>query len=110
MPLYRVHKNLAMGSKVIERGSLAPIHLPPEKIDKLIDVGAISRVSAPPLAILNGWASRAERLEKIGIVNVEQFLDADVTVIMKHLRVKEATVLLWREDVVSSLLAKPATG
>lgn len=110
MPMYRIHKNLAVGEKVIPRGSLTPLGLSSDKIDKLIEVGAISRVQSPPLAVLPGWSTRANRLEPLGILDVEQFLDADPAVIAKHLKVKPATVQQWREDMVEWITAKPASG
>lgn len=96
MPLYRALFNL---SGVAQRGELTQLtHLKLEQIAKLEQSGAVSRVSAPPLAALPDWEKRAVKLQNIGIVDVEQLVEADPAQIAKALRVKAETAVQLQRD------------
>lgn len=106
MALYRALSKLSNGA---DYGQLTRLeHLTPEQIAKLEQVGAVARISAPPLAELPDWASRAGKLAKVGIVDAEQLLDADITVISHALHVKAETAARYQNEVQAWLVIQPS--
>ena len=102
MALYRALRRM---TGVAQRGELTTLgHLNEEQIAKLIRVGAVAPISAPPLSELPGWASRAGKLAKIDILDVEQLAEADLKVIGKALRVKEETAARYQAEVKQYLV------
>lgn len=110
MAIYRIRNNLAIGERVIERGTLERLDLSADKIARLEEVGAISRIAAPPLAVLPGWEARSNRLEKLGIITVEDLLDAEAGDVAKKLRLKAETVKGWQTDVIEWMRITPPQG
>lgn len=114
MALYRIMSNLAFGSKtvprggirrIVERGPRTPkvdgiIALDAGTIVQLEGRGAISRVNAPPLGEIPGWAERAEKLLPVGIVDIEQFVEHDDAKLAKLLNVKEPVIGGLKQDLV----------
>jgi len=41
--------------------------------------GVISRVQAPPLEVIPGWKERAEELSTLGVEDVDDLLEADLS-------------------------------
>lgn len=76
MPLYRILKNLSTKRGVMERGCIENLDWGQDKLDALEQVGAISRVSTPPLEELPNWENRAKKLLP-SVVTVEEFLLAE---------------------------------
>lgn len=77
--IYRVLKPLSTGHKV---GDLSDGNeFKDEIIDILLNVNAISPIQSPPLSEIPGWRTRAEKLEKIGVITVQDFLEADPNMI-----------------------------
>lgn len=104
MATYRALSNL---SGVAKRGELTQLtHLTPEQIAKLERVGAIARIGAPPLTELPSWAIRAGKLAKAGILDGEAFLEADVALIAKTLRVKPETAAQYQQDIAGFLVIR----
>lgn len=110
MAVYRIENNLAIGKRVIPEGSIMPLDLPPENINKLIEVGAISRIAAPPLSVLPGWEARSKRMAKHSIITVEDMLEADPDKLAAESRVQADTIRQWQENVLQWMLAPPSTG
>lgn len=107
MAIYRIRNNLSIEGTIIPRGTLARLTLAPDKLARLEEVNAISRIAAPPLAILPGWETRSNRLEKLNIISIEDLLEGDVAAIAKHMRVKPETVERWQEDVIEWMQVTP---
>lgn len=107
--MYRVNRRLSRGEKKpIEPGSIIEIQwLPDDKIQKLINCGAVTRIAPPPLDVLPGWERRAVKLEKMGITNVVQLLTASVDEVAAHMKVKPATVLKWMDEARNWLIVRP---
>jgi hypothetical protein len=107
--LYRVLRDLQKGSKIIYTGSISNLDgIPPASIEKLIDNGAISEVSPPPLRELPGWTTRAAKIETLGIITATQFLEAtDYEPIKKLFRVKDETIEIWKKQIVDVWLSPP---
>lgn len=110
MTMYRIINNLTYKGDVIPGGSIQALVLDDEKIDKLIEVGAIAPVEPPPLAILPGWDARSKRLAPWHIITVSDLLEADVAELARDVRLKPATIREWQKSVVEYLTAKPAGG
>lgn len=105
MTLYRALRRL---SNVAERGDITALaHLTAAQIDKLFQVGAIAPVSAPPLAELPGWSTRAGKLRKVDIQDADQLVEADVGVVAQALRVKVETAMRYQEEVRAFLVIPP---
>jgi hypothetical protein len=65
-------------------------------------------VAPPPLRILPGWKTRAERLEPEGIVDVVQFLEAENATLQDILvRRREETIIGWKNQLEKQLTAGP---
>lgn len=72
MKLYRVLKPLSTGHGPGELVDGARF----KQLDTLVEVNALAPVSYPPLSVLPGWETRAEKLAEAGIVTIQDFLDA----------------------------------
>ena len=108
MTLYRICRPLGRDSRVLPRGSISDLSwLTPPQREKLIEVGAVAYVGAPPLAELPGWKLRAPRLAKIGIISIIDFLEAEEGRIQEILKVRPETVRQWKTDV-RGLLEAPS--
>ena len=108
MSLYRVMRN---GSKCLKRGDIITgDRFTEAEIDVLVKVGAISEVSPPPISEIQGWKKRSEKLEKIGVMTVGQFLEADIAELAKAVRVTQATVLRWQQEFKEELQPPPLDG
>lgn len=107
MPVYRALRNL---SGVCQRGELTRLaHLNAEQIAKLMNVGAVAPIAAPPLAELPEWAIRAGKLAKLGITDVEQLLEVDAAQVAKTLRVKVETARQYQRDAEQWLVIREET-
>ena len=109
MPAFRVLKPLSKGfNKVIPAGSIVNIGwLNDEQLAKLVEVGAIARIQAPPLSRFPGWKTRSKRLNKAGISSVEAFLEADDEWLAGKLGLKPPTVARWKSELVDRYLTAP---
>ena len=103
MAYYRILKRVDKGGPV---GSLCQFDwLQPEQRQRLIDLHVISRLSAPPLSELPGFARRSKGLAKLGITTGDQFLELeDVGPVAEAFRVKPRTVERWRDEVMGWLI------
>jgi len=111
MPLYRVLRSLAKGRERIPRNSISLLRrLDPEAIQVLLAKGSIARVAPPPLTELPGWERRARRLRVRGIVDAEQFLEADDAQLAEALRQDQLAVTRLREEVIRWLQPDGASG
>lgn len=110
MAFYRVHTPLNRGKgRTIHPGSLTRLEwLTEENQQRLVNCGAVTVASPPPLRILPGWKTRAEKLRTHGIVTAVHFLEADNALIREILAVKrEATIEKWKTELEKQLRAGP---
>lgn len=109
--MYRLHQAIAVKKRTIPRGSLVTDGtFAPAAAAALMARGVISQVEAPPLAIIPGWKVRADRLARVGIITVADFLDADIEVARRALRVGDAALSDMREGVMRWLIADNGVG
>ena len=100
MTLYRILVDL----DICKRGGLDTLSgVKPQAIDKLLASGCIAVLSAPPLAILDGWEKRAARLAKHGIQDAAQLLEADTPDLARKLHVRADVIEAWKIEVKSWL-------
>lgn len=105
---YRVLQNLDTGHKVgdIVDGDAFV------RLDRLVEVKALSRALLPPLTELPGWAERSEKLTAVGVKTVTDLLNMDPqkgTELFNHKRT--STFIGWVKEAKSWFLApKPKAG
>ena len=109
MAMWRTLKPLSKGhDKIIPEGSVVALEwLDQDGLERLQQVGAISRLSAPPLNKLPGWTRRHVRLQRIGINGVEAFLEADNDWLSDKLNIKPQTVARWKGELTDRYLKAP---
>lgn len=100
MQTYLVLRDLSKGTEVLTAQSRTRLEwLSEEERAKLVRVGAVRELASPPLTVLAGWQTRAEKLLPLGIETLEHFWEAEVKLIASTMRVKPATVRRWRSEV-----------
>lgn len=100
MQTYLVLRDLDKGGVIIPAQSRTRLEwLSAENQNRLVRVGAVRPLASPPLTVMAGWNTRAEKLLPLGIETLEQFLEAEVREITRIMRVKPATVRRWRSEV-----------
>jgi hypothetical protein len=109
MAMWRVLKPLSKGhDRIIPAGSVVALEwLNTDRLGKLQQVGAISRLTAPPLHKFPGWQTRSKRLNQAGVNGVEPFLEADNEWLAEKLKLKPATVARWKEELIDRYLTAP---
>ena len=79
-----------------------------EDQQRLVNCGAVTVASPPPLRILGGWKTRAATLRSHGIVTAVHFLETDNEMLMDILAVKrEATIDKWKTELERQLTVGP---
>jgi len=105
--IYRVLRNLIVNEERILRGSLSDLAQVSEQGRlKLLKMGRITRIEAPPLDVFPGWQFRAKRFAKLDILNAEDLLEADES-ISEQLRIKPDTLERWKGEVRELMQAPP---
>ncbi len=111
MALYRVLKPLSRNEKRIEAGQITALAwLKPEQAAVLVERRAVSRLATPPLVELPGWERRGKRLDRLGIVTAEDFLEADDEDMALEMRARVNTVAKWKREIHSWLVIPPERG
>ena len=110
--MYRVLAALGVGKAgILHPGTFTSLAwLNPSQQSRLVELGKVSVVQPPPLAILPGWSRRAQRFEPLGITNVVQFLEANSGDLAIELKYKEATIEKWKRDARKWLVVTPQSG
>lgn len=115
--LYRIHRKLDVGGTIIparsivlvntDSGDDAPlvpgIYLKPKSITKLVQKGAISPLSAPPLAAMPGWSKRADRLVKHNIATFSDFFECSNSNLARIFKVKIETIINWKRELLQTV-------
>jgi hypothetical protein len=78
-----------------------------EGLGRLQQVGAISRLTAPPLHKFPGWRLRAERLRAANIHTAEAFLETNDTEVADLINADPRTVARWRDELLTKWLSLP---
>lgn len=101
--LYRVLVNLDRW----QAGDVSDLKaLSAASIEKLIAADCVAPLSSPPLAIFDGWEARAVKLERQGVTEAVQLLEADTADLARKLRVKAAVIENWKSELLG-WLTKP---
>jgi hypothetical protein len=106
--VYRVIRNIsAKAGKTYKRGFVGVIAgVTEEALDTLLERGAIAEVGPPPLSEIPSFKTKAARLQKAGIVTVEQLMIADKTALALAMNVQATTVAAWQKQAESWLHAE----
>lgn len=102
MPYYRLLTNLSMGNTILRHGAIQQLNLSQRKLNGLVERGAISQISTPPLEILPGWEERAARLKSQNIQTIEDLftvLDDTPETIARLFEMETSDVLQWRKEL-----------
>lgn len=100
MQTYLVLRDLDKGGVIIPAQSRTRLEwLSAEDQAKLVRMEKVRPLASPPLTVLAGWQTRAEKLLPLGIETLEQFWEAEVKLIARTMRVKPVTVRRWRSEV-----------
>jgi hypothetical protein len=113
MAFYRVQNVLDRGKgRQVHPGTLTRLAwLSDENRQRLVDCGAVTVASPPPLRILPGWKVRAGKLRKHGIITAVHFLEADNEKLNDILKpAREAVIDKWKEELEKQLSAPPQKG
>lgn len=110
MALYRILKQVTYGGGVVlQSGILHDLKkFSPETIARLEVVEAVARISAPPLALLPGWAARARQLKALNIITAEDFLEADIEQLSRALSLNSETVMGYKKALIAEWLTAKA--
>lgn len=102
--LLRALTNLSKGERVIERGSVfLSSELSEDSRVKLINLGRIAEASAPPLAAIPNWTTRAVKLSKIGVTTVEGFITMPNDELAKTLKISPQLAAEYKTALLSCL-------
>lgn len=109
MAMWRTLKSLSKGfDTVIPQGSIVALEWVDEAgLERLQQVGAISRLTAPPLQKLPGWQLRAKRLSAVNIRSAEEFLEMNDSELAALIDADPRTVARWRDELLNKWLAMP---
>lgn len=85
---YRILTPLSYRGIILETNTIEYLSLPDKNIEKLLSVGYISELRTPPIFEIPELSDYCERLEKLGIYDLKQFINAG------HDKVKS----IWRRS------------
>lgn len=111
MAMYRILHKLDIGkNRFLYSGSFNRLEwLEESGLARLERKGAICRVKPPPLEVLPGWASRAEKVVEVtGLKDAEAFLEADPGTLAAALEEDVDTIRRWQKEIEGHLTAEPA--
>lgn len=77
MATYRMIKRTPLSTGQVEGDLISENVFKAQTLKTLVDKGVLVLVSMPPLAELPGWSIRAEKLAKLGVITIDDLLDAD---------------------------------
>lgn len=106
---YRALKPLdAGGHGLIARGRATALDwLNGEQIARLIEVGAVSEISAPPLSEMPLPKAALAKMRRFKVEDAIWMLMATDAEIAKALRTKKATAREWKDEVARLLSVEP---
>jgi hypothetical protein len=102
MALYRALRNLSSGVRVGALTALPGVSA--ADIAKLEQVGAVARVSAPPLKVFPAWRLRATVLAEHNIHDAEQLIEADRDVLASACAVTVEEFSQWQAEAADLLI------
>ena len=106
--LYRVLNPLSRKERLYPIGTVTDLSwVNEEGREKLVRVGAVAEVHGPPIAELPEWRTRAPRLAKQDIMNLDQLVTADASALAAGLKISVITVKRWQSEAAAALTAPP---
>jgi len=104
--LYRVLNPLSRKGRFYPIGTVTDLSwVNEEGREKLIHVGAVAEVHGPPITELPDWKTRAPRLAKQDIINLDQLVTADASALAAGLKISVTTVERWQSEAAAALVA-----
>ena len=85
--MYRILVNLRWGNgRRLVKGTLDSLKgVSPKLIAVLLGKDAIAEVQGPPLDVLPEWEEKAKAFQEVGVEDVSDLVDADLTVLSEEL-------------------------
>lgn len=74
---YRIKTPLSYGGIILHANTVHYLRLKPENISKLIELGQIAQISTPPIEEIPELQQFSDKLNKLGIYTLKQFLEAN---------------------------------
>jgi hypothetical protein len=108
--IYRVIKRLSVGKRTgyIEPGGMVTDDSLGIRVATiLVEKGAISPISAPPLDALPGWKLRAKKFEAAGYDAIN-LLECDAELIARETGYQEKSIEKWKRELMKFLEVEPA--
>lgn len=104
MTIYRVVTKTPFADGHVHGDLICPGDYSHKSLMGLLNNGKIAPVSAPPLIVVPGWQTVAEKVMDIGIVDAVEFIEADTVQIMEAVGWKrKATVARWKDKAFGLL-------
>lgn len=103
--MYRVKRRLVSDRGTVETGVCSLSQFSEKTIKVLLERGVVETVQLPPLEIIPGMDKHISRLRELGIVSLEDYLEADADVLEEEVESRA------REEVSRTLgfIAHPET-
>jgi len=100
---YRINVNLTTKHKI---NTISNLNFPPETIQKLLNMDAISEIATPPLKFMPFWELRAQQLEPLGIITGINLLNSDNSELASKLGKTVEIVEQWKQDLIDDLIVE----
>ena len=108
--LCRALKPLRVGERIVPIGGVECLDVDASVLKKLLDKGAITPASGPPLSEIPLWENRAPQLAKIGILDTDQFLEANSDRLAGYLDIESGTIEAWKKELLRWLVGRNIDG
>ena len=77
--------------------------LKPESIALFLTTGTLVKVSTPPLSEIPAFEKRAELLEPVGIITIEDLVEANPSTTGKKIKKAAVTIRRWQSEAMKWL-------
>ncbi len=102
--MYRALANLTTGKGLIQRGqAFSKRKMAQVTADKLLEMGKIVEVNAPPLSAIPEMKAHCRKLKRVSITQADAFVDADPLELVQVLDLDERQIILLQDKICRAL-------